>query len=551
MSGVQKVGRRSGGVKLGVREPGILFELRENAARTEVRSSGMKTSMFLKPALRKALQKQLVFRLRNFFNFLHSMSEELTARCACSQCGNHIEFPVDAAGLTVTCPHCQESTELNLSAPPAPSNRPSAAELLAGFNGTVRRTSTSFFYHVSLMLVSVVMVLLPVVYLGFIVAAGWGLYFFATHCASLLTPMRGGGRVYILQLLLYVGPLFIGLVLLFFMVKPLFAGRPRHAQPLALNPGVESTLYAFIARICELVGAPMPSRIDLDCELNASAHFRRGAASFFSNDLVLTIGLPLIGNMNLREFAGVVAHEFGHFTQGFGMRLSYVIRSVNGWFARVVFERDAWDVWLASLSEDGGDARIMLLALGARIAVGFSRMLLLLLMFVGHGVSCFLLRQMEYDADSYAIQVAGSDGFEATERRLRELGEALGRAYTQMQATWKFNKGLPENFPDFLALHEASLPHSLREKIQDTLGLAKTGVFDTHPSAGDRIRRARQAQEPGVFHLELPALVLFSNFEVVSKQVTLLHYADDLGIQFNQSMLRPVIAFRTGSAKAD
>jgi Zn-dependent protease with chaperone function len=478
------------------------------------------------------------------------MNEELTAKCACSHCGTHLEFPISADGLTVNCPHCQQPTELSLAAPPAPSGQISAAELLAAFDGTVRRTSTSFFYQVGLLLVSVVMVLLPLVYLGFIVAAGWGLYFFATHCASLLTPMRGGGRIYIVQLFLYIAPLFMGVVLLFFMVKPLFAGRPRHAQPLALNPGVESTLYAFIAKICDLVGAPMPSRIDLDCDLNASARFRRGAASFFGNDLVLTIGLPLVGNLNLREFAGVVAHEFGHFTQGFGMRLSYVIRSVNGWFARVVYERDAWDVWLANLSEDGADWRIMLLALGTRLAVGFSRFLLLLLMMFGHGVSCFLLRQMEYDADGYAIQVAGSAGVESTARRLAVLGEALGRAYKQMRATWKFNKGLPDHFPDFLALHEASLAPVLREKIQDTMGLAKTGVFDTHPSDGDRIRRARQAEEPGVFHLELPASLLFSNFEVAARQVTQLHYADDLGIRFDAKTLRPVITFCTGPAKA-
>ena len=47
---------------------------------------------------------------------------------------------------------------------------------------------------------------------------------------------------------------------------------------------------------------------------------------------MLTIGLPLVAGLSLREFAGIIAHEFGHFTQGFGMRLSYVIRQINGWF---------------------------------------------------------------------------------------------------------------------------------------------------------------------------------------------------------------------------
>ena len=55
--------------------------------------------------------------------------------------------------------------------------------------------------------------------------------------------------------------------------------------------------------------------------------------------MVLLIGLPLAAGLSLRQFAGVLAHEFGHFSQGFGMRLTYVIRSINIWFMRVVYER--------------------------------------------------------------------------------------------------------------------------------------------------------------------------------------------------------------------
>lgn len=74
------------------------------------------------------------------------------------------------------------------------------------------------------------------------------------------------------------------------------------------------------------------------------------------------------------------------------------------------------------------------------------------------------------------------------------------------------------------------------------MGLEPSGPFDTHPSNGDRIRRARQAAEPGVFHLELPARCLFSDFEVISRQVTLLHYNDDLALPLELAHLVPVSA---------
>lgn len=124
------------------------------------------------------------------------------------------------------------------------------------------------------------------------------------------------------------------------MVKPLFAPRAPRSQPLALNPESEALLFGFVTRVCAVVGAPFPARIDVDCELNASASLRRGFKSLLSNDLVLTIGLPLVAGTNISQLAGVIAHEFGHFTQGFGMRLQYVIRRVNHWFARVIYQRD-------------------------------------------------------------------------------------------------------------------------------------------------------------------------------------------------------------------
>jgi Zn-dependent protease with chaperone function len=71
----------------------------------------------------------------------------------------------------------------------------------------------------------------------------------------------------------------------------------------------------------------------LDLQVNASASFRRGFLSLFSRDLTLTIGLPLVAGLTVRQLGGVLAHEFGHFAQGAGMRLTFVVRSVNAWFA--------------------------------------------------------------------------------------------------------------------------------------------------------------------------------------------------------------------------
>src|SRR5262249_35949333 len=143
--------------------------------------------------------------------------------------------------------------------------------------------------------------------------------------------------------------------------------------------------------------------------------------------------------LSLREFAGIIAHEFGHFTQGFGMRLSYIVRNVNGWFARLVYQRDAWDVALEEWASESEDPWVMLVVSMVQFGIGTSRLILKLLMFLGHTVSCFMLRQMEYNADSYEIKVAGSAAFESTTRRVASLQAAVEKAYKEMRATWNLN----------------------------------------------------------------------------------------------------------------
>lgn len=412
--------------------------------------------------------------------------------------------------------------------------------ILDKFNGVIARPKTGLLYHGCLFLVAGAMLVLPLIYLAMLGVLAWAVYYHAIHDWMPIMHFGGyigGGQVIILKLLIYFVPLFAGVVVLFFMFKPLLAGRPKRAQPLAMNPSDDPLLYAFIAKICDVVGAPAPTRIDMDCRLNASAGFRRGFRSMAGHDLVLTIGLPLVANLSTRELAGVIAHEFGHFTQGAGMRLSYVIRSINFWFARVAYQRDAWDEALENWSNEVHDGRVAIIVWSVQIAVWFSRLILKLLMLTGHIIAGFMLRQMEYDADAWQIKVVGTQTFEGTHRKLATLNAAMDGTYKQIQARWKKSRQLPDNLSEMLRQTHDSLPSNVLQKIDDTLGFHRTSLFDSHPSPADRIRRGRMAGEPGIFHDDRPASSLFASFEHPARFVTLLHYTDDLGIPITRQML--------------
>jgi hypothetical protein len=123
----------------------------------------------------------------------------------------------------------------------------------------------------------------------------------------------------------------------------------------------------------------------------------------------------------------------------------------------------------------------------------------------------------------------------------------LDATYKQIHVTWKKNHQLPDNLSELLRQAHDQLPPPVLQKIDDTLGLDRTNLFDSHPSAADRIRQARKAGEPGIFHDHRPAAELFASFDHPARFVTLLHYTDDLGIPITQQMLLHVESTRPRS----
>jgi Zn-dependent protease with chaperone function len=465
---------------------------------------------------------------------------------ACENCGQHIEFPSEGAGLNVPCPHCGQETTLAalLAEEAAPQEEITAAELSAALSGTLGRRRIPVFYHLGLLLVAVFMVLLPLVYLAFAAFAAFCVYWYAVHAWRIIfTGFSGGLYGMVLKVIAYLGPLIGGVIAVFFLFKPLLAPRRKTAEPVELNPAQHPRLYQFVAHLSDLLRVAMPKRIYLECNLNAGAGLRRGWMSLLGNDLVLTLGLPMVAGLNTRQLAAIIAHELGHCTQAFAMRLTFVINRIDGWFVRVVYERDEWDQAFEDWSNSVDDWRLSLIVACAHLAVWFSRKVLTLLMMLGHTASCFLSRQMEFHADMCATAVAGCAGVETSLIRTRELAVLEQLGYNGLQQFWKQRHQLPDSLPDFLSLLEQQLPARFHEDARQTLLNEKAGLFDTHPTSNRRIQKARQRGEAGIFALEKPARGLFSDFAAISQSVTARHYRQSLRLPVTQAMLRPASSF--------
>ena len=394
-------------------------------------------------------------------------------------------------------------------------------------------------YLLGLMLTAGVVLLLPVLYVALIAVVAWLVYWHATAHVYWLGLIHGRGAL--LMLMLYGIPLVAGPLVVLFMLKPLIAPRSEPELGPTLDRDEQPALFALIDGLCETLGAPVPRRVEVRADVNAAAAFRNGLWSVFRRgDLILMIGLPLAAGLNVRDFAGVLAHEFGHFRQGLAMRLSYVVRRVNGWFARVVYQRDDWDVAL----DDGTQSEygwVIFFCLFLKLAVAITRGVLWVLMMVSHAVSGFVSRQMEYDADAAAVLVAGQ---EHTGRVLTELTLLNGLfGDTLENPDPRLAPGeLHDNIPEFVAEQARLVDSTQRAALRDRELAEKTGLFDTHPSLRARDRHARGLDLPGVLAdtaFGRPARDLFADFRPLSKAVTYAFYREHLGDALEERRLRP------------
>ncbi len=458
----------------------------------------------------------------------------------CVGCGGEFEFAAAAAGTRAACPHCGLEIELprlpdhpdSGDAFPGPAGL-DASRIASAFTGRAPRGTSTSAYQAALFAVTVLLLLLPLGYLALVGGLAVGLVAFALRWFTWVTRFLGTDQFQAIAAVAYVLGLFLGGLILFFLVKPLVAPPRRRAPAIALDPAREPLLFAFLHMVCDTVGAPHPVRVQVDCRLNATARRTSQAEATGPRGLVVTVGLPLIASLSLRQLAGVVAHEFAHFNQRAGMLSTRVLGGVNAWLERLAYGRDAWDDALETWTQGAPDWRTAVVAHTATAGVWLSRALVKVLYYIGRAVSTALLREMEREADRVQTVVAGSEDFARTCEQLALLQQTARAHYRDLRARWEITRQLPVNYPKSLVDACDAVPEDKRERIAQTQlqhEARPASTFATHPPLAERLRSAELLAAPGVFHLEGSARALFRDFDVVCERATRQHYAEVLRV---------------------
>jgi hypothetical protein len=411
---------------------------------------------------------------------------------------------------------------------PAPeSPAVSDQEIISSLEISLPRTAVSSGYGIAMILLAGWLTLIPLVYLAMLAFMA---YLVVWHLYEAVDTFSDGPFF-----IFHLPMAFLGGLLLLFLIKPVFfRRRAKKEESLVLTEADEPLLFAYVRKLCAATGSKPPTRIEVDCEANAHARLRRGIVSMFTGELVLRIGLPLAADLSLRQFTGVLAHEFGHFNQRHGMSGSYLIRRLTFFFAQIVFQRDKLDERLAKNRHSLNALRqgMYWLLLGP---IEAARGVLCLMLVIGEVLTCGVLRRMEYDADRMEALVAGTGDFIQTSHSLAFLALAGQLSRADLAESWE-ERRVADDLPRLIVANGKHLS-STRRDLLARVERQKTRWLDTHPAHTDRIRAVESIGCAGLMQCDSPATRLFANFDGLCQRATQAFYRGTLGDKFKEAKL--------------
>lgn len=375
-------------------------------------------------------------------------------------------------------------------------------------------------YQRSLAVMVALSLVAPFIYLCLLLGVCGGLWWFIKTGHHQLFGGFTGYRAIIFS---WTVPVIVGVILGLFLLFPLWP-RGRAAKPFILDVKKNANFYRAVNLLAQSAGVNPPQFIELMPEVNAAAGPTAGIVSLGQGKFKLMLGLSLVAGSNVQQLMGIIAHEFGHFSQRSAMFAYYWIHSVNRWFGECAYGQDEWDDRLRKWIHASPSFYIELPLLAAHYCLLGVRHLFAVLYKINFRLTQRMSRQMEFDADRYEAQLVGSQQFKSNTLNLRKLATAWQEMVEINRAFLHEYDQLFNNIPAAVNHIANGYSPEFLKHIEQQLSEEQTEFFDSHPADLERINQALATQEKGRLTCTLPAASLLKDFDALCEHVTGYHY---------------------------
>lgn len=295
-------------------------------------------------------------------------------------------------------------SKLSFPYPPGPINVPtSVTESSPAFKKEVKSVLSS------IVLFFIVYLLLFILAIGLSAACVAGGIFIVSVIRHIIAILAG------------IGLIGVGIMVLVFLVKFLFAvSKFDRSGSVEIKEAEQPQLFAFIRQLTIDTQTPFPKKIYLSPEVNACVFYD---SSFWSMFLPvkknLQIGLGLVNALNLSEFKSVMAHEFGHFSQR-SMKLGSFVYQVNRIIFNMLYDNNSYGNFLRSAASVS-DTFALFVGITVKIVQGIQWILQKMYAIINRSYMS-LSREMEFHADAVAASVSGSNNCISALQRIELAG---------------------------------------------------------------------------------------------------------------------------------
>ncbi|MEM7282514.1 MAG: M48 family metallopeptidase [Pseudomonadota bacterium] len=388
-------------------------------------------------------------------------------------------------------------------------------------------------------LTAITIALLPIGY-GFTVAGVIGLaLWYGISAPALDDPSGLGVSVF------YVLPLLLLLVTVVVICRPFFSSTQKQERPYSLSPEKEPLLYALVHEICERGDLQVPAEVRLNCRVGLSVGPKTGWSGFAQKESVLTIGLPLIAGLTIRQFAGALAHELGHYRGIKDPRVLFFIYRVNRWLYQCGYEKDELDLRCEKQLQLPNPNKLWY----AQVWVSWaSKQFFKGLSWLAKQVSFSRMRQIEFVADQFQAAVAGIDEFKKTTLKMHLMHLAYDDVMQDLVKTCG-ERGLPEDLPALVITRANGKRKSAQHLMQECLNKKTTQVQGLHPADLERINKVESSDIQKIMIGNGSVTAIFDNFAASCRTASCRLYDDLLDKRVTQSQLISNAQFDTETAQ--
>jgi len=353
-------------------------------------------------------------------------------------------------------------------------------------------------------------------------------------------------------LIIGAGMIGLGLMVIYFLIKFIFAIKKYDRSGLyEITEKEHPDLYSFIRQLTKETRTPMPKRIYLSPDVNASVFYDSGFLSmFFPVRKNLLIGLGLVNSVNMSEFKAVLAHEFGHFSQH-SMKLGAYVFNVNKIILNMLYDNGGYSKTLDSWASVSGYFAFFA-NITIKIVVGIQWVLQKVYKVVNKS-NLSLSRQMEHHADSVAAFVTGPNHLVTALRRI-EVGDACYHTLLDNWGNWISEQLKPVNiYEDHreIIAHYASqlelplvngLPVIEASPAKMKSRLVIKNQWASHPGNDERELYLRSLNIDQTTVVDESPWLLFNSASMVQEKITGRLFAN---IEYNSDcQLVDLLAFR-------